>query len=80
MDANSVRDREAATSALNQLVDEYRDRCLWFLRSDYYPVTLDEQLRTLDLIVRYGDLRAYMRAGEIRRWLSRESSETSVRD
>jgi hypothetical protein len=36
---------------VNQLVDAYRSRCLWFLRSDYYPV----DLRTLDYIRRYGD-------------------------
>ncbi len=33
---------------INQLVDQYRDRCLWFLRADYYPTDLPEVLRTLD--------------------------------
>ena len=32
---------------VNQLVDEYRDRCLWFLRKDYYPTDLPDVLRTL---------------------------------
>ena len=40
---------------VNQLVDAYRDRCLWFLRADYYPTDLPDVLRTLDYIRRYGD-------------------------
>ncbi len=31
--------------AVNHLVDDYRHRCLWFLRPDYYPVTDEERVR-----------------------------------
>ncbi len=66
------------SAAVKRLVDEYRDRCLWFLREDYYPVTDDDRLRVLGWIERGGDLAAYRRAAEIRRWLSRTSSAPSA--
>ena len=40
-------------SLVNALVDEYRHRCLWFLRSDFYPSTDEERLRVLDYIQRH---------------------------
>ena len=64
--------------SLRRLVDEYRDRCLWFLRADYYPDGDSEILRILGYIERHGDRRGYQRAAEIRRWLSRQSSATSA--
>jgi hypothetical protein len=64
--------------AVNRLVDEYRGRCLWFLRGDYYPATDDERLAVLAYIERYGDRNAYARAAEVRQWLSRASSATSA--
>lgn len=64
---------------VDRLVDEYRARCLWFLREGYYPSTDEERLRVLDCIERYGDVAAYRRAAEIRQWLSRTSSARSVR-
>lgn len=64
--------------AIDQLVDDYRDRCLWFLRPDFYPRTLDEQLRVLDTIQRYGDRTAFQRAAEARQWLLQRSSERSA--
>jgi hypothetical protein len=63
---------------MKRLVDDYRDRCLWFFREDYYPSTQAEQLRVLDLIQRYGDVAAHRRASELRSWLSPRSSETSA--
>jgi len=63
---------------INQLVDVYRDRCLWFLRTDYYPTDLQDVLRTLDYIRRYGDREAFRKAGELFQWLSQDSSETSA--
>ncbi len=71
-------DENRAEEILNRLVDEYRVRCLWFLRPDYYPRSLDEALRTLGYIERYGDREAYRRAAEVRRWLSHPSSAESV--
>jgi hypothetical protein len=51
---------------LAELVEEYRDRCLWFLRADYMPETPEEARRVLDLIERYGDRAGYRRAEEIK--------------
>ena len=68
----------AVAQAVNDLVDEYRHRCLWFLRGDYYPTSDDERDRLLHYIQRYGDRRAYLRAAEIRQWLSRDSSARSA--
>lgn len=65
-------------SELDRLVDDYRSRCLWFLRADYYPRTRDEILRVLRQIDGHGDLAAFQRAADIRRWLSRTSSESSA--
>jgi hypothetical protein len=63
---------------INQLVDAYRDRCLWFLRADYYPTNREDMLRTLDYIRRYGDREAFRRAGELYQCLSQDSSRPSA--
>jgi hypothetical protein len=42
----------ATDEALRGLIDEYRDRCLWFLAPGYYPRTPPEILRVLDSTVR----------------------------
>jgi hypothetical protein len=55
---------------VNELVDAYRDRCLWFLRVDYYPTDLPAVLRTLDYIRRYGDREAFRKAGTLYQRLS----------
>lgn len=60
------------------LVDEYRSRCLWFLRPDFYPRTSAEILRVLHEIEAHGDLRAFQRSADIRRWLSQRSSASSA--
>jgi hypothetical protein len=65
--------REALDSA-RALAEEYRARCLWFLRADYLPATPEEACRVLEYIERHGDLPAYRRAAPLRRWLSRHSS------
>jgi len=64
--------------AVNRLVDEYRSRCLWFLRPDYYPATDEDRLRVLGYIERYGDRAAFQRAAAVRRWLSSNSSAPSA--
>ena len=65
-------------SELDRLVDDYRSRCLWFLRPDFYPRTAAEILRVLRQIEAHGDVRAFQRAADIRQWLSRSSSESSA--
>jgi hypothetical protein len=67
-----------AGAALRTLVDEYRHRCLWFLRPDYYPATIAEAERVLEAIQRHGDRDGFRRAARVRQWLSRSSSATSV--
>jgi hypothetical protein len=67
-----------ANTALRELVDEYRERCLWFLRRDYYPVTNAEAYRVLEAIQRHGDRDGFQRAARILQWLSRSSSAASV--
>jgi len=69
---------DAVGDAVNRLADEYRVRCLWFLRPNYYPATTEERRQVLGYIQRYGDREAYRRADELRRWLSRSSSAPSA--
>lgn len=68
----------AMDDELRALVDEYRTRCLWFLRPDFYPETRESALRTLRYIEKHGDREAFVRAGRIRQWLSAKSSEPSA--
>jgi len=65
-------------TALRELVDEYRHRCLWFLRPDYYPSTIAEADRVLDAIQRHGDRDGFRRAAQVREWLSQPTSATSA--
>jgi hypothetical protein len=67
-------DERGAERVVNELVNEYRVRCLWFLRPDYYPRSREERLRVLRYIERYGDQEAFRKAAMVRQWLSRTSS------
>lgn len=64
--------------AVDDLVDRYRDRCLWFLRRDYRPQTRQARLQALESIQRHGDREAFIRAGELREWLLQHSSAGSA--
>ena len=68
----------ALDAEVRALVDDYRERCLWFVRADYYPSTPDEILRVLRWIRARGDRKAFQRAGKIEEWLSRTFNETSA--
>lgn len=70
--------RPSLQAEVRSLVDEYRTRCLWFLRPDFYPETREEILRVLGQIERHGDRDGFVRAARIRQWLSPPSSETSA--
>jgi hypothetical protein len=72
----NMTDQEAISQTAI-LVSEYRDRCLWFLDERFLPTTADEALRALELIERYGDMRAFQRAGELRQWLLQSTSPKS---
>jgi hypothetical protein len=67
-----------AEAEFRRLVDDYRVRCLWFLREDYYPETPREREGVLEQIARYGDQEAFRRVADVRAWLSRDSSATSA--
>lgn len=68
----------ALDAELHALVDEYRTRCLWFLRPDLYPEDREQALRVLRHIERHGDRDGFIRAARIKRWLSPTSSEASA--
>ena len=68
----------AVNDAVDHLVDEYRIRCLWFLRPDYYPATREQRLRALSYIEQRGDREAFEKAGTLKQWFSRHSSGTSA--
>lgn len=63
---------------LRDFIDEYRAACLWYLREDYYPQSVESALRILNAIARCGDLAAFQRAGRIRACLSPPSSDESA--
>ena len=63
---------------LRALVDEYRTRCLWFLRPNHYPENREEALRVLRYIETHGDRDGFVRAARLRRWLSPTSNARSA--
>jgi len=71
-------DTASVMRSVHALVDEYRARCLWFLREDYYPQTPAEACRVLESIERHGDVAAFRKAAELRQWLSQNSSAPSA--
>jgi hypothetical protein len=71
-------ERAEVVARIDRLIDEYRIRCLWFMRLDYVPSTDEDRSRLLEYIERHGDREGFMRARELRRWLLQHSSETSA--
>ena len=71
-------DKEKLMQNVNALVDEYRTRCLWFLREDYYPQTPADALRILEYIERHGDVKAFRKAATLRQWLLQNFSLPSA--
>jgi len=64
--------------AVDQLVDECRARCLWYLRPDYHPGTDQERIAVLEAIQERCSLAEFKRAGVLKAWLSRRSSDASA--
>jgi hypothetical protein len=62
---------------IQALVEENRATCLWFMDDAFRPDTSAKAARALESIVRYGDRQAFVRAAELQKWLSHQSSETS---
>ena len=71
-------DKQAANRDVDRLVEEYRVRCLWFLRPDYYPSTLEERLKVLGYIEQRGDLEGFRRAATLRQWFLLDRNATSA--
>lgn len=69
---------DAAMATVIALVDEYRTRCLWFLRADYYPQTPSDAIRVLGYIERHGDVAAFQKAAALRQWLLQTSNAPSA--
>ncbi len=69
---------ESGLAAVRALVAEVRASCLWFLASDFLPESREEALTVLRSIERHGDRETYVRARELREWLSQTSSATSA--
>lgn len=69
---------DPALRAVREFVDEVRDHCLWFLREDWYPATIDEARSALDAIQRNADLATYRKAAVLRTWLSPSSHSPSA--
>ena len=62
---------------IEELVEKYRDLCLWFLRPDFVPRGHEEVLLVLDLIERYGDRAGFERVQRLRQWLLLPTSAES---
>ena len=73
-----VEDTAALMRRVHALVDEYRVRCLWYLREDYSPQTPTEAIRVLEAIERHGDREAFRKAAGLRQALTRNLSLTSA--
>jgi hypothetical protein len=70
--------RSQVLEQVRALVREVRDSCLWFLDADVVPVTDEEAFRVLRQIERHADRQTYVRARELRAWLSQSSSAVSA--
>ena len=66
---------EETARAIDALVEEYRARCLWWMRADFYPRTVTQRMRALDAIQRLGDRDGFARAGALRRRMLGATSE-----
>ncbi|MDQ3037524.1 MAG: hypothetical protein M3Y87_34335 [Myxococcota bacterium] len=70
--------RTELEATIDRFVDEQRAQCLWFLRADWYPSNDEERRRVLEQIQRHADRATFVRAAELKRWLSPRSSDTSA--
>lgn len=71
-------DLAEAMQQVQALVEETRSTCLWYVRQDYVPQTVEQALPLLDAIARHGDLATFRRVAELRTWLPRASSASSA--
>ena len=57
------------SEVLKGAVSDYRSMCFWNMDEDFFPGNRREVLLALDCLEKYGDMRAYRLAGELRQWL-----------
>ena len=69
---------DALVAEALRFIEEQRVRCLWFIRRDYRPTDRDGLVRLLGHIERRGDLKAYVKARQLKEWLSQNSSGKSA--
>jgi hypothetical protein len=74
----STTSERTLNEQIDDLVEEQRIACLWFLRPDYLPSSDQERIGVLEHIQKHGDLAAFRRAGILKRWLSQTSSAASA--
>jgi len=71
-------DRAELVQHIDRMVTENRDRCLWFLKRDYFPGDDRMRLKVLDYIQRHGTRDSAREAAQLARWLLPSSNDTSV--
>jgi hypothetical protein len=72
------QNRRTVWENVTRLVEEHRDRCLWFLALDFLPTDDESAIRAMRYIERYGDKAAFEQARTLRTWLQQHSSADSV--
>lgn len=70
--------REELAREIDALVDDCRVECLWSYRRDYYPRTDAERRQVLEAIQERSTREVFQRAGRLKEWLSRPSSDGSA--
>lgn len=56
------------------LAERYRAQCLWFMKEDYLPSSVNSAIRVLSYIEKYGDLAAFEESVLLRKCLLHSSS------
>ena len=57
------------SEAFKSVVEDYRSMCFWNMDADFFPSNKREVLLALDNLEKYGDMKSYRFAGEVRKWL-----------
>jgi hypothetical protein len=65
------------TPEYRSVVEDCRATCLWSMGDALHPRSERQLAQVLEAVEKNGDLAAYRRAGEIRKWLSPDSRRRS---
>ena len=57
------------SEAFKSVVEEYRSMCFWNMDENFFPSNKREVILALDNLEKYGDMKSYRLAGEMRKWL-----------